>query len=177
MDLILWTWVLIIKFSIQVETSIQVVAVQPLSRIRLFVTPWSAAHQALLSFAVSQSLLQFASICQWCCLTISPSVTPFKYLGLFLGIHGCAGPGAAGNIYCTHRKDGERGWVRFKVCVCLLLSVSVWGTSFQAAFYWTFHLFWQGLCYILDFLLCVPLQALWLRITRERMLGQMLSWT
>ena len=83
MDLILWTWVLIIKFSIQVETSIQFVAVQPLSRIRLFVTPWSAAHQALLSFAVSQSLLQFASICQWCCLTILPSVTPFKYLGLF----------------------------------------------------------------------------------------------
>ena len=35
---------------------------QSLSRVRLFVTPWTAAHQALLSFTVSQSLLKLMSI-------------------------------------------------------------------------------------------------------------------
>ena len=36
--------------------------VQSLSHIRLFVTPWTAAHQASLSFTVSLSLLKFMSI-------------------------------------------------------------------------------------------------------------------
>ena len=33
------------------------VAVQMLSHVQLFATPWTAAHQAPLSFTVSQSLL------------------------------------------------------------------------------------------------------------------------
>ena len=32
-----------------------VVVVQSLSRVRLFVTPWTAAHEASLSFTISQS--------------------------------------------------------------------------------------------------------------------------
>src|SRR5574337_311010 len=36
--------------------------VQSLSHVRLFVTPWIAAHQASLSFTISQSLLKFMSI-------------------------------------------------------------------------------------------------------------------
>ena len=32
------------------------------SRVQLFVTPWTAAHQASLSFTISQSLLKFVSI-------------------------------------------------------------------------------------------------------------------
>ena len=32
------------------------------SRILLFVTPWTAARQAVLSFTISQSLLKFMSI-------------------------------------------------------------------------------------------------------------------
>ena len=36
--------------------------VQSLSRVRLFVTPWTAACQASLSFIISQSLLKFMSI-------------------------------------------------------------------------------------------------------------------
>ena len=36
--------------------------VQSLSRVRLFVTPWTAAHQAPLSFTISQSLLKLMSI-------------------------------------------------------------------------------------------------------------------
>ena len=33
--------------------------VQSLSCVQLFATPWTAAHQAPLSFAVSQTLLRF----------------------------------------------------------------------------------------------------------------------
>ena len=33
-----------------------------LSHVQLFVTPWTAAHQASLSFTISQSLLKFKSI-------------------------------------------------------------------------------------------------------------------
>ena len=38
------------------------VVVQLLSRVRLFVTPWTAAHQASLSFTIPQSLLKLMSI-------------------------------------------------------------------------------------------------------------------
>ena len=37
-------------------------SVQPLSRVRLFVTPWTAAHQASLSITNSRSLLKLMSI-------------------------------------------------------------------------------------------------------------------
>ena len=37
-------------------------SVQSLSRVRLFVTPWTAAHQASLSITKSQSLLKLMSI-------------------------------------------------------------------------------------------------------------------
>ena len=39
-----------------------VVVVQSLGRVRLFTTPWTAAHQAPLSFTISWSLLKFMSI-------------------------------------------------------------------------------------------------------------------
>ena len=38
------------------------VVVQSLSRVQLVVTPWTAAHQASLSFTISQSLLKLMSI-------------------------------------------------------------------------------------------------------------------
>ena len=38
-----------------------IVAVESLSRVRLFVTPWTAACQASLSSTVSWSLLKFMS--------------------------------------------------------------------------------------------------------------------
>jgi len=40
----------------------EVVVVQSLSRVRLFATPWTAAHQAFLSFTISQSLLKLMTI-------------------------------------------------------------------------------------------------------------------
>ena len=47
------------------------VVVQSLSHVQPFVTPWTAAHQASLSFAISQSLLKFMSI---------ESMMPFNHL-------------------------------------------------------------------------------------------------
>ena len=41
---------------------IVVVVVQSLSRVRLFMTPWTAARQASLSFTISRSLFKFISI-------------------------------------------------------------------------------------------------------------------
>ena len=46
-------------------------SVQSLSRVQLFVTPWTAAHQASLSITYSQSLLKLMSI---------ESVMPSKHL-------------------------------------------------------------------------------------------------
>ena len=39
-----------------------IVVLQSLSHVRLFVTPWAAAHQASLSFTISQSLLKLMYI-------------------------------------------------------------------------------------------------------------------
>ena len=44
----------------------------------LFVTPWTAVHQASLSFTVSQSLLNSCTLRQWCYITISSSTAPFS---------------------------------------------------------------------------------------------------
>ena len=46
-----------------------VCGVQSLSHVQLFTTPWTAAHQASLSFTISQSLLKLMSI--------SSSIIPF----------------------------------------------------------------------------------------------------
>ena len=50
-----------------------VVVVQSLSHVQLFVIPWTAAHQASMSFTISQSLLKLMSI---------KSVMPSNYLVL-----------------------------------------------------------------------------------------------
>ena len=53
-------------------------SVQLLSRVRLFSTPWIAAHQASLSITNSRSLLNLMSVESWCHPTISCSVVPFS---------------------------------------------------------------------------------------------------
>ena len=59
--------------------------VQPVSCLRLFATPWTAAHQASLSFTISQTLLKFMSIelmmpqnhhILCCPLLLPPSIFP-----------------------------------------------------------------------------------------------------
>ena len=44
-----------------IPVSLHPFAVQLLSRVRLFATPWTAARQASLSFTMSQSLLKLMS--------------------------------------------------------------------------------------------------------------------
>ena len=57
------TFILLWLYSSQVFIlSYAVVVVQLLSHFRLFATPWAAAHQASLSFTISQSLLKLMSI-------------------------------------------------------------------------------------------------------------------
>ena len=52
-------------------------SVQSLSRVRLFATPWIAAHQASLSITNSRSSLNSRLSSQWCHPAISSSVVPF----------------------------------------------------------------------------------------------------
>ena len=54
--------VLLCFLTLEKRPYVAVVVVQLLSRVRLFVTPWSAALQAPLSFTVSWSLLKLMSI-------------------------------------------------------------------------------------------------------------------
>ena len=54
------------------------VVVQSLSRVWLSVTPWTAARQASLSFAISGSALNSCRLIPWCHPTISSSVAPFS---------------------------------------------------------------------------------------------------
>ena len=56
------------------EPTLAISLVQSLSLVRLFVTPWTAAHQASLSISNSQSLPKFMSI---------ESVMPSNYLILY----------------------------------------------------------------------------------------------
>ena len=60
--------------------------VQSLSHIRLFVIPWTATHQASLSFTVPQSLLNFCPLSQWCHPTISSSCHPLLLPSIFPSI-------------------------------------------------------------------------------------------
>ena len=53
-------------------------SVQLLSHVRLFATPWTAAHQASLSITNSGANSNSCPSSQWCHPTISSSVTPFS---------------------------------------------------------------------------------------------------
>jgi len=64
---------------------LKVGVVQLLSHVRLFVTPWTVAHQASLSFTISWSLLKFMSfesvilsshLILCCLLLLLPSIFP-----------------------------------------------------------------------------------------------------
>ena len=52
--------------------------VQLLSRVRLCVTPWTAAPQASLSITNSWACSNSCPLCRWCHPTISFSVVPFS---------------------------------------------------------------------------------------------------
>ena len=75
--------------------------VQSLSRVRLFVTPWTAAHQASLSSIISRSLLRFMSV---------ESVMPSNHLIVTRGNRG----EVFGNVQCNLH---EKFWLFFSVKV------------------------------------------------------------
>ena len=56
---------------------IQYSSVQLLSRVQLFVTPWTAAQQVSLSITYSWNLNSYP-LSQWCHPTVSSSVIPFS---------------------------------------------------------------------------------------------------
>jgi len=65
-----------------------IVVVQLLSHVRLFVTLWTAAHQAFLSFTISWSLLKLMSIesvtqLPLLCYPFSPALSLSHHHGLF----------------------------------------------------------------------------------------------
>ena len=60
-----------------------VVVVELLSHVWLFATPWTTAHQASLSFTISQNLLKLIPSSWWCHPTISSSIVPFSCLQSF----------------------------------------------------------------------------------------------
>ena len=65
-----------------------VVVVQLLSHVRLFVTLWTAAHQAFLSYTISWSLLKLLSIdlvtqLPLLCYPFSPALSLSHHHGLF----------------------------------------------------------------------------------------------
>ena len=53
--------------------------VQLLSCVRLFSTPWTTAHQSLLSFTISRVCSDSCPLSQWCYLTISSSAALFSF--------------------------------------------------------------------------------------------------
>ena len=57
---------------------IQFSSVQSLSRVWLFATPWTAAHQASCPSPTPRVHPNPCSLCQWCHPTISSSVIPFS---------------------------------------------------------------------------------------------------
>ena len=57
---------------------LSLVVVQSLSHVQLLVTTWTAAHQASLSFTISQSLLKLTSSESVMHPTILSSVVPFS---------------------------------------------------------------------------------------------------
>ena len=54
--------------------------IQLLNQVLIFATQWTLAHQAPLSFTISQSLSNSCLLMWWCCLSISSSVSLFLLL-------------------------------------------------------------------------------------------------
>ena len=78
-------WALMDINGEEAKYSMPFVVAQSLSRVHLFVTPWTAAHQASLFFSISWSLLKFTCIESGipsnhlilCCpLLLLPSILP-----------------------------------------------------------------------------------------------------
>ena len=104
------------------------VVVQLLSHVWLFVTPWTAAHQALLSFTISWSLLKLMSIesvtqLPLLCYPFSPALSLSHHHGLFQWISTSQSIGAsASEINWPYMYDFISGFfILFHWSMCLFL--------------------------------------------------------
>ena len=61
------------------KRNLNVIVAPSLSQVWQFMTLWTAACQASLSFTVSWSLLKLCPLSQWCYPTISSSLIPFLF--------------------------------------------------------------------------------------------------
>ena len=61
-----------------IDFYVYIVVVQSRSCVQLFVTPWTTAHQASLSFTISWSFSNSCPLGRRCCLTISSSASHFS---------------------------------------------------------------------------------------------------
>ena len=66
-----WLWWWLYKF-------VSILIVQSPNCVQLFVTPWTAAFQASLSFTIPRACSNSCPVSQWCHPTISYSVGPFS---------------------------------------------------------------------------------------------------
>ena len=120
-----------------------ILVVQYLSHVRLFVTPWTAAHQASLSFTISQSLLKLMSIesvvpsnhlilCHPLLLlpSIFPSIRSFAMSQLF-----ASGDESIGASVTSKSIEGRHKpaivhsltvGASYLSCFCLLVSIIQW---------------------------------------------------
>ena len=104
------------------------VVVQLLSHVRLFVTPWTAAHQAFLSFTISWSLLKLMSIesvtqLPLLCYPFSPALSLSHHHGLFQWISTSQSIGASAlEINWPYMYDFISGFfILFHWSMCLFL--------------------------------------------------------
>ena len=103
------------------------VVVQSLSRVQLFVIPWTRAHQASLSITISQSLVKLIPIksvmphnqlvlsCPFSCLQSFPASGSFLMSQLFAPGSQSTGASASASVFPMTIKDwfplGWTGWI------------------------------------------------------------------
>ena len=112
---------------------IQFSLLQSLSHVWLFATPWTAAHQAPLSFVISWSLLKFMSTESvtlphhliLCCFlpllsSVFPSIRVFSS-ELALLVRCCIGASTTNECWCP--SNGYSGLISFQIDWCDLFAV------------------------------------------------------
>ena len=112
------------------NSCIKTIVVQLLSRVWLFVTPWTAARQASLSFT-TWICSNSCPLSQWCHPTISSSVTPFSSCPQSLPASGsfpigqlfASGGQSFGASASKHQSSQYSGFISFRIDWFDLLAV------------------------------------------------------
>ena len=105
-----------------ISSVMKLCVVQLLSHIWLFVTPWTAACRAFLSFAISWSCSDSHPLIWWCYLTTSSSVAPFScpwslVRALYLSVRGYISRSENSTQYATQEITG--GLAEYLLLYCI----------------------------------------------------------